>query len=87
MDFSLDTTWGCIPLNVTMSIDAPNPATTYQWSSTNNFSGTGSSVQNLYTGGGCYSIFVIGTLNGCIDSASMLGAVCTEGFPTAEFSS
>lgn len=87
MDFSLDTTWGCIPLNVTMSIDAPNPATTYQWISTNNFSGSGPSIQNLYTAGGCYSIFVVGTLNGCVDSASMLGAVCTEGYPTAEFSS
>jgi gliding motility-associated-like protein len=87
MDFSLDTTWGCIPLNVTMSIDSPNPATTYQWTSTNNFSGSGPSVQNLYTAGGCNSIFVVGTLNGCIDSASMLGAVCTEGYPTAEFSS
>jgi len=87
MNFSLDTTWGCIPLNVTMSIDSPNPATTYQWTSTNNFSGSGPSVQNLYTAGGCYSIFVVGTLNGCIDSASMLGAVCTEGYPTAEFSS
>jgi len=87
MNFSLDTTWGCIPLNVTMSIDSPNPATTYQWTSTNNFSGSGPSVQNLYTAGGCYSIFVVGTLNGCVDSASMLGAVCTEGYPTAEFSS
>ncbi len=87
MDFSLDATWGCIPLNVTMSIDAPNPATTYQWTSTNNFSGSGPSVQNLYTAGGCNSIFVVGTLNGCVDSASMLGAVCTEGYPTAEFSS
>ena len=87
MDFSLDTTWGCIPLNVTMSIDSPNPATTYQWTSTNNFTGSGPSVQNLYTAGGCNSIFVVGTLNGCIDSASMLGAVCTEGYPTAEFSS
>ena len=87
MNFSLDTTWGCIPLNVTMSIDSPNPATTYQWTSTNNFSGSGASVQNLYTAGGCYSTFVVGTLNGCVDSASMLGAVCTEGYPTAEFSS
>lgn len=87
MDFSIDTTWGCIPLNVTMSIDAPNPNTNYQWVSTNNFSGSGPSVQNLYAAGGCYSIFVVGTLNGCVDSASMLSAVCTEGFPTAEFSS
>jgi gliding motility-associated-like protein len=87
MDFSVDTTWGCIPLNVTMSIDAPNPNTTYQWVSTNNFNGSGPSVQNLYAAGGCYSIFVVGTLNGCVDSASMLSAVCTEGFPTAEISS
>ncbi|MBM3164342.1 MAG: gliding motility-associated C-terminal domain-containing protein [Bacteroidetes bacterium] len=87
MDFSLDTTWGCIPLNVTISIDAPNPNTAYQWTSTNGFTGTGSLVQNLYVAGGCYSIFAVGTLNGCVDSASMLGAVCTEGFPTAEFSS
>lgn len=87
MDFSIDTTWGCIPLNVTLSIDAPNPNTSYQWTSTNNFTGSGPTVQNLYAAGGCYSIFVVGTLNGCVDSASMLGAVCTEGFPTAEFSS
>lgn len=87
MDFSVDTTWGCIPLNVTMSIDNPNPNTLYQWSSTNNFTGTGSAVQNIYLSGGCYSIFVIGTLNGCVDSSSMLGAVCVEGFPTAQFSS
>jgi gliding motility-associated-like protein len=87
MDFSVDTTWGCIPLNVTLSIDAPNPNTAYQWASTNNFTGSGPTVQNLYAAGGCYSIFVVGTLNGCVDSASMLSAVCTEGFPTAEFSS
>lgn len=87
MDFSVDTTWGCIPLNVTLSIDAPNPNTSYQWASTNNFTGSGPTVQNLYAAGGCYSIFVVGTLNGCVDSASMLSAVCTEGFPTAEFSS
>jgi len=87
MDFSIDTTWGCIPLNVTLSIDAPNPNTAYQWASTNNFTGSGPTVQNLYAAGGCYSIFVVGTLNGCVDSASMLSAVCTEGFPTAEFSS
>lgn len=87
MDFSLDTTWGCIPLNVTMSIDSPNPNASYQWVSTNNFSGSGSTIQNLYAAGGCYSVFVVGTLNGCVDSSSQLGAVCTENYPTADFSS
>lgn len=87
MNFSADTTWGCIPLNVSFSIDSPNPNASYQWVSSNNFSGTGSSVQNLYTNGGCYSVFVVGTLNGCIDSASQLGMICTENFPTADFSS
>lgn len=87
MNFTADTTWGCIPLNVTYTIDSPNPNTAYQWASTNNFTGAGPSVQNLYTNGGCFSTFVVGTLNGCVDSLSQLGVVCTQNYPTADFSS
>lgn len=85
MSFTADTTYGCIPLNVTFTPTVSNPLTTYQWSSTNGYSGAGSQVQVLYTVGGCYDMSVIGTLNGCVDSSTMIDYICVENYPTAEF--
>jgi gliding motility-associated-like protein len=85
MNFTADTTYGCIPLNVTFTPTVSNPLTTYQWSSTNGYSGAGSQVQVLYTVGGCYDMSVVGTLNGCVDSSTMIDYICVENYPTAEF--
>jgi gliding motility-associated-like protein len=85
MSFTADTTYGCIPLNVTFTPTVSNPLTTYQWSSTNGYSGAGSQVQVLYTVGGCYDMSVVGTLNGCVDSSTMIDYICVENYPTAEF--
>lgn len=85
MSFIADTTYGCIPLNVTFTPVVSNPLTTYQWSSTNGYSGAGSQVQVLYTVGGCYDMSVVGLLNGCVDSYTMIDYVCVQNYPTAEF--
>ncbi len=85
MPFTADTTYGCVPLNVTFTPNTSNPLTTYQWTSSNGFTGSGSQVQVLYTVGGCSDVSVIGTLNGCVDSASIIDYICVQNYPTAEF--
>jgi len=85
MEFTADTTYGCIPLNVTFTPNFMNPSTTYQWISSNGFTGIAAQPQILYTVGGCYDVSVIGTLNGCIDSSSVNDYICVQNYPTAEF--
>ena len=85
MNFSADTTYGCVPLLVTFNPNVSNPLTSYQWSSTNGFTGVGSQQQVLYTNGGCYDVSVIGTLNGCVDSATAIDYICVENYPLAGF--
>ena len=85
--FTADTTYGCIPLNVTFTPLNSNPLTTYQWSSSNGFNGIGSQPQILYTTGGCYDVSVIATLNGCIDSLILIDYICVQNYPSASFNS
>ena len=86
-DFSADTTYGCIPLNVTFTPLNPNPLTLYQWSSTNGFTGQGTQPQILYGVGGCYDVQVLATLAGCIDSLTLIDYICVQNYPQASFSS
>jgi len=85
--FSSNIVEGCAPLSVTFTAtDQTN--TTYNWSTSNALTGTGSSTTILFPTGGTFDVTLAATtINGCFASGSIANYIYVEDLPNADFQS
>ena len=85
--FSSNIVEGCAPLGVTFTATDQTNAT-YNWSTSNALTGTGSSTTILFPTGGTFDVTLAATtVNGCFASSSMANYIYVEDLPNADFES
>jgi len=85
--FSSNIVEGCAPLGVTFTATDQTNAT-YNWSTSNALTGTGSSTTILFPSGGTFDVTLAATtVNGCFASNSMANYIYVEDLPNADFES
>jgi gliding motility-associated-like protein len=85
--FSSNIVEGCAPLGVTFTATDQTNAT-YNWSTSNALTGTGSSTTILFPTGGTFDVTLAATtVNGCFASNSMANYIYVEDLPNADFES
>ena len=85
--FSSNIVEGCAPLGVTFTATDQTNAT-YNWSTSNALTGTGSSTTILFPTGGTFDVTLAATtINGCFASNSMANYIYVEDLPNADFES
>ncbi|MEN9303995.1 MAG: hypothetical protein RL264_2424 [Bacteroidota bacterium] len=82
--FITDKTQGCSPLSVTLTATS-NAAGTYNWTANNATLGTGNPLSTTLSAGGCYTIGLTVTQNGCSASSSQSSLICVESAPNVYF--
>jgi gliding motility-associated-like protein len=85
--FSSNIVEGCAPLGVTFTATDQTNAT-YNWSTSNALTATGSSSTIVFPTGGTYDVTLAATtINGCFASNSMANYIYVEDLPIADFES
>jgi PKD repeat protein len=85
--FSSNIVEGCAPLSVTFTATDQTNAT-YNWSTSNALTGTGSSTTILFPTGGTFDVTLAATtINGCFASGSIANYIYVEDLPNADFQS
>lgn len=85
--FSSNIVEGCAPLGVTFTATDQTNAT-YNWSTSNALTATGSSSTIVFPTGGTYDVTLDATtINGCFASNSMANYIYVEDLPIADFES
>lgn len=85
--FSSNIVEGCAPLSVTFTATDQTNAT-YNWSTSNALTGTGSSTTIVFPTGGTYDVTLAATtVNGCFASGSIPNYIYVEDLPNADFES
>ncbi len=85
--FSSNIVEGCAPLGVTFTATDQTNAS-YNWSTSNALTGTGSSTTIVFPTGGTYDVTLAATtVNGCFASNSMANYIYVENLPIADFES
>lgn len=85
--FSSNIVEGCAPLGVTFTATDQTNAT-YNWSTSNALTGTGSSTTIVFPTGGTYDVTLAATtINGCFASNSTANYIYVEDLPNADFES
>ena len=80
---------GCAPLNVVVTDESAETPVQSSWDFGNSNTSTDVSgtVNQTYSSFGCFDIKLVNVYaNGCVDSTTLSGAVCTYEIPTADFS-
>jgi gliding motility-associated-like protein len=85
--FSSNIVEGCAPLGVTFTATDQTNAS-YNWSTSNALTGTGSSTTIVFPTGGTYDVTLAATtVNGCFASNSLANYIYVEDLPNADFES
>jgi len=85
--FSSNIVEGCAPLSVTFTATDQTNAT-YNWSTSNALTGTGSVSNIVFPTGGTFDVTLAATtVNGCFSSNSMANYIYVEDLPNADFES
>ncbi len=75
---------GCAPLNYLFQADTTEASDGYFWN-VNGSMNSGNSVSGIAMSGGCQSISLTNTLNGCTTTTTFLDYLCPESPPIAAF--
>jgi gliding motility-associated-like protein len=85
--FNSDIAEGCAPLAVTFTATNQTNAS-YNWTTSNALTGTGSSTTIVFPTGGTYDVTLAATtINGCFASNSVANYIYVEDLPIADFES